>query len=271
MSELTVIKLGGALLDDASALAAVCDAVASLGAGCAVVVHGGGATADEWLAAFGVRTQRIGGLRATPDAALPPVVGALAGWTNARVVSALASRGVAAVGLAPTAAGLTRVTPAADPALGHVGRAEAGDGAAVRALLERGLTPVLHSIGVADDGRVLNVNADDVASAAGAALGASRLVLLTDVPGVLDASGSVAAALTGEEIEAMIASGAISGGMAPKARAAVEASRSCGAPVVIASWRDSGWTTGRGGTRVTAQRADAAEREARPRPCAAPC
>ena len=109
----------------------------------------------------------------------------------------------------------------------------AGGGRLLRVLLKEGFVPVLCSIGIDASGQFLNVNADDAAAAVAATLQASALVLLTDVPGVLDAGKRVIPELDQVGIESLVSQGVISGGMIPKVRAALEAGKASGAPVVI--------------------------------------
>lgn len=127
-------------------------------------------------------------------------------------------------------------TPAGTPVdLGRVGEVVGGGAGVVRALLAGGFLPVVSSIGIDAEGGLLNVNADDGAAALARAVGASALVLLTDVPGVKGADGRVKPALNSTDVEAMIASGEITGGMIPKVRSALAAARATGAGVVILS------------------------------------
>lgn len=252
-----VVKVGGALLDDAEAFAGFVRAIAALPAGGTVIVHGGGAATDRLLARLGIETPRVQGLRATPSDAIDAVVGSLSGTVNHRIVSALLATGVRAAGLTLTDAGLCRCSPMTLPTgedLGRVGRAEAGDGAAVGALLDAGITPVVACIGDDGAGGALNVNADDAAVAVAASIGARGLWLLTDVDGVRNAAGATLASLDAGEAEDLIAGGVIAGGMIPKVRGALAASARLGGPVTIASWRSVGGTLAgeRGGTRVSA-------------------
>ena len=102
-------------------------------------------------------------------------------------------------------------------------------------LLKAGYLPVVSSIGMDASGGLLNLNADDAAAGIAGAVGASRLVLLTDVPGIKGGDGVLRPTLTASQVEAMIASGEITGGMIVKARSAVAAGRAAGAAVVIMS------------------------------------
>lgn len=268
-----VIKLGGAALDDARALGPLWDAIAALTSDCAggvVLVHGGGAAVDAHLARLGMTSERRAGLRVTPAEQIGEVVAVLRGAVNTKLVGLLCARGVAAVGLGlsdggacvctkhePEGVDLGRVGTVAgetDPATPRPTR-----GGLWRELLATGHVPVLCSIGLDLVGEPLNVNADDAASAVADILHASLLVLLTDVPGVLDADGSIIESTDRDGIESRIADGTIAGGMIPKARAAAASAEASGVPTVIASWKNldglaSLSAGGHPGTRITPRR-----------------
>ncbi|MBL9148083.1 MAG: acetylglutamate kinase [Phycisphaerae bacterium] len=240
-----VVKVGGALLDDPDANRPVVDALADLAsdaAGGLVLVHGGGVLVDRHLARLGVTTERIEGIRVTPPDVVEEIVGVLAGRVNARLVGMLqaADRGVRCVGLSLTDGGLCACRKATtytfDP--GAVGEVHGGDPRLVTTLLAAGFTPVISSIGHDERGGFLNINADDAAAAIAGIVHARELVLLTDVPGVLDQSGAVIPSLGRADIERLIADGTIKGGMIAKVRGALAAAVTAGVPVTIASWKN---------------------------------
>jgi acetylglutamate kinase len=238
-----VVKIGGRALDEAGGRPALWDAIATLARespGGLVLVHGGGSAVDAHLARLGLASERKAGLRVTPDSHIGEVVGVLRGSVNTQLVGLLAARGVRAVGLGLSDGGACRCVKhePGGVALGRVGRVEiAGSGGELwRDLLLRGFTPVICSIGLDADGRPLNVNADDGALGVAQILRASALVLLTDVPGILDAERRLIEEIGPGEIEELIASGVIAGGMIPKARAAAEGATASGVPTIIASW-----------------------------------
>ena len=238
-----VVKLGGALIDDTQALRATICAIGALEAispGSTVVVHGGGAAVDRQLARLGMETRRHEGIRITPPEQMEQIAGVLAGAINARLVGALLTEGVPAVGMTLAAGGLATshamVRPGVD--LGRVGEIGGGAPDVADALLDRGFVPVISSIAMDRHGELLNVNADDAAVAVAAILRARALVFLTDVPGVRGADGSVIARLDRAAAAALIADGTIRGGMIPKVRGAIDAAERCGSPVVIAGWAD---------------------------------
>jgi acetylglutamate kinase len=238
-----VVKLGGALLDDAAAFPGVFDALArihQLHAGGLVVVHGGGKAVDRQLDRLGIATERREGIRITPPEAVEQVVAVLAGAMNTQLLGLLLSRGASAVGLTLSDGHLARARKTGrfpfDP--GRVGELAGGDGALVKHLLAGGYLPVLSSIAVCESGGFLNVNADDAAAQLAGIIGASGLLLLTDVPGVRGADGTVIESMDTEDAERLIADGTVTGGMIAKVRGAVAAAESGGVPVVIASWAD---------------------------------
>ena len=123
-----------------------------------------------------------------------------------------------------------------DEELGHVGFAQPGSPALINTLLAGGYMPVVSSIGVTDKGELMNVNADQAATALAATLGAD-LILLSDVSGILDGKGQRIAEMTAEKAEQLIEQGIITDGMIVKVNAALDAARTLGRPVDIASWR----------------------------------
>jgi acetylglutamate kinase len=238
-----VVKLGGALIDDAGALRATVRSIGALEAiaqGSTVVVHGGGAAVDRQLARLGMETRRHEGIRITPPEQMEQIAGVLAGAINARLTGALLAEGVRAVGMTLSSGGLAnaRAATRAGVDLGRVGEIAGGSPEAADALLDRGLVPVISSIAMDAEGELLNVNADDAAVAVAHIVGARALVFLTDVPGVRGADGQVIDALDSALACRLIADGVISGGMIPKVRGAIDAAERCGAPVVIAGWSD---------------------------------
>ena len=117
-----------------------------------------------------------------------------------------------------------------------MGKAEAGSPALVQTLLAANYMPIISSIGITKDGSLMNVNADQAATALAATLGAD-LILLSDVSGILDGKGQRIAEMTAQKAEQLIAQGIITDGMVVKVNAALDAARSLGRPVDIASWR----------------------------------
>lgn len=221
---LTVVKLGGSTLGahDTS----LRDLAAAHVAGRpVVVVHGGGAAVSDWLARTGAQPRFVRGLRVTDTGTLDAVVAVLAGSVNKRIVAELSALGVPAFGLSGADGALLRAHRF-DEELGFVGEIDGVDPQPLRMLLRDGYLPVVAPIAVdisATPPQLLNTNADTAAGAVAAALGAARLVFLTDVAGVLDAQKRLLPTLAPAAAAALIASGAVDGGMVPKLQAAARA------------------------------------------------
>jgi acetylglutamate kinase len=229
----TLLKLGGELLEDAAAMRVAADAIAMLRAnGPVVVVHGGGRTIDADLEARGVAPQFVDGLRVTDDATLATVVGVLAGRINTTFVATLAAAGVKAVGLtgADASIGLATVAPPLQTTsgaivdLGLVGLPARGAPAALLTdLLSLRYVPVVASIGVTDDGALLNVNADTLAAHLAQAIGARRLFIAGKTAGVFDEAGRTCVELDAVRARAMVAAGTARDGMVAKLAACLGA------------------------------------------------
>lgn len=223
-----VVKFGGRELSpgpELSRLAAVLASAVAAGVP-TVVVHGGGDEISARAEALGLPVERIGGQRVTDPPMLEVVIEVLAGRVNTRLVAALATAGVPALGLTGMSGHLLRVRPL--PGLGFVGEPTKVRAALLRRLLSEGHTPVLAPIGAGPSGSPYNVNAD---LAAGAIAGAIRahLSLVTDVPAVLDREGRPIAELASSRIPALLRDGTARDGMIPKLTA-VAAALAAGAP-----------------------------------------
>ena len=230
-----VIKIGGSTLEDVSKLAALWAALVQVSRSMPIVlVHGGGKAVDSLLNRLGMPVERRNGLRVTPPDQMGLIAGVLAGTVNKQLVGAINAAGGRAVGLCLGDGGMVECRQMSE-SLGRVGEVVGGEGAILKPLLAGGFLPVVSSIGIDAAGGLLNVNADDAAAGIARAIGASRLVLLTDVPGIKGADGVLRPTLTASQIEAMITGGEITGGMIVKARSAVAAATSTGSSVVIMS------------------------------------
>lgn len=234
-----VVKVGGGLLEADAGPAAIADLAASLRRGGIVLVHGGGLAVDRHLAALGFATARREGIRITPPEQMDAIAGVLAGTVNKRLVAALRTAGLPAAGMCLGDGGIAacRTRRGAFDA-GCVGEVAGGEGGLLRVLLAAGYLPVVSSIGIGEDGELLNLNADDAAAGLARILGARELVLLTDTPGVRGRDGVTLPQLDGEAIADGIAEGWIAGGMVAKVRGALAAAEAAGIPARIASWRD---------------------------------
>jgi acetylglutamate kinase len=200
-----------------------------------VVVHGGGPQINSMLKRLQVQSTFVDGLRVTDAAAMEVVEMVLAGTVNKYVSNLITRAGALAVGICGKDGGMirarkverTRKNPDTDAEekidLGFVGEPAAIDVRVIHALTGGGLVPVIAPVGVDADGQTYNINADTVAAAVAGALNATRLLMLTDVPGVLDKDKKLIPDLTLADVKARIADGTITGGMIPKVENCVEA------------------------------------------------
>jgi acetylglutamate kinase len=189
-----------------------------------VVVHGGGRQMTRYLAERGIESQFVDGLRVTTPEVLDAVVKVVAGSLNRQLVATLNRAGARAVGISGIDGGLAEAEQM-DPALGSVGRVARADPALLEALLAAGFLPVVACLAGDLEGRLYNVNADQMAVACAVAFGADQLIFLTDVAGVLDAGKSLVPRLTMARGESLIAEGVATGGMLAKLNAAHSALR----------------------------------------------
>ncbi len=222
-----VVKFGGnAMVDDDLAASFAADVVLLRAVGMRpVVVHGGGPQIGDLLARLGIESEFRDGLRVTDAATLDVARMVLVGKVNRDIVGAINTHGPLAVGLSGEDAGLI-TSVARDPDLGFVGDVESVNPTILERLLAEGLIPVVSTIGGSADGQAYNINADTVAGALAAALGAEKAIYLTDVPGLLadvEDPGSLIRTATVAELRARITSGELTGGMIPKIEAAVAA------------------------------------------------
>jgi acetylglutamate kinase len=224
-----VVKIGGAALGDAAWLSGFAAAAASA---CTplVIVHGGGPDITALSDRLGIEVRWHEGRRVTPPEALDVAAMVLTGRVNKKVVGALLSAGVDAIGLSGIDGWLLRAELVENGSLGRVGRVASVRTALLSGLLQLGHTVVVSPISLGADGEPLNVNADDAASAIAAALGATELIFLTDVPGVRDGAG-VRQLLDAGEVVSLIETGVAVGGMSVKLNAAMTALE-CGVPAV---------------------------------------
>jgi acetylglutamate kinase len=219
-----LVKLGGTLLDAPELRHRLAAQIASARAGGAqiVVVHGGGKQMTRYLTERGIESRFVNGLRVTTPETVDAVLKVFAGTVNHELVASLNRTGALAVGLSGIDAFLVEAEQM-DPALGAVGRVTRSNPDLLDLLTANGYLPVVACVAGDRQGRVFNVNADQMAVACAAAFGASQLVFLTDVAGVLDGAGRVRAALTAADSRRLIADGIATGGMQAKLNAALAA------------------------------------------------
>ena len=200
-----------------------------------VVVHGGGPQIGNLLKRLGKESEFVQGMRVTDAETMDVVEMVLGGLVNKEIVTLINRHGGSAVGLTgkdgdlirARKLNLTRANPEAQAPeiidMGHVGEVESIDAAVVDMLLHGDFIPVVAPIGVGDDGRSYNINADLVAGKMSEVLNAEKLILLTNTKGLLNKQGQLLTGLTLDTVDALIVDGTISGGMLPKIGCAVDA------------------------------------------------
>ena len=199
-----------------------------------VVVHGGGPQIENMLNKLNIKTNFIDGLRVTDKDTVNVVEMVLSGAINKSIVAAIMSAGAKAVGISGKDGGLIKaekITSRRDPNsaiekvvdLGFVGKPTKIDTKVLDALMHGGLIPVVAPLGLGEDGQTYNINADTVAGAISSSLEAKRMLMLTDVPGVLDKDGNLIEELSSKEAKDLIQKGIITSGMIPKVETCIEA------------------------------------------------
>lgn len=232
-NKVVVVKYGGNALAGASEA----DALASFAEDLVlmrlvglrpIVVHGGGPQITELLGKVGKETEFRNGLRVTDAETMDIVRMVLIGQVNPRIVSEINVHGDHAVGVSGEDAGLIQAE-ARDTSLGFVGDVREIRPEILYRLLEDGFIPVVATIGVDDSGRPYNINADTVASAISVAVGAEKLIYLTDIEGLrsdVDDPDTLISSTTAADLKAMVEDGSISDGMIPKVRGCIDAVQS---------------------------------------------
>jgi len=234
-SQTIVIKFGGnAMVDETLFSAFAQDIVYLKQSGVnPIVVHGGGPQIADMLNKLQIKSEFVNGLRVTDKLAVEVVEMVLAGKINKDIVSAIDGQGGEAVGICGKDGNLvkaSRITEMPDPEtnlmrpidLGFVGEPVEVNPHIVEILSQSDLIPVVAPIGVTKEGETLNINADTFASALAVAMRAKRLLLLTDVPGVLDSDKNLIQELSVDEAVNLMRNGTISGGMIPKVEGCIE-------------------------------------------------
>ena len=234
-NQTVVIKFGGHAMGDAALAAAFAQDIVYLKQSGVnpIVVHGGGPQIGEMLDRLQITSDFVHGLRVTDEATVKVVEMVLAGGINKDIVSSINRQGGKAVGICGKDANLMiarRITQMPDPGssemksvdIGFVGEPIEINPHLVEVISKSDLIPVIAPIGIGRDGETLNINADTFASALAARMQAKRLLLLTDVQGVLDKNKRLVEQLTIEEARSLIRDGVISGGMIPKIEGCIE-------------------------------------------------
>tara|TARA_Y100000588_G_scaffold393179_1_gene507908 strand:+ start:3795 stop:4667 length:873 start_codon:yes stop_codon:yes gene_type:complete len=198
-----------------------------------VIVHGGGPQIAETLQKIGKKSEFIEGLRVTDEETLDIVEMVLSGSTNKSIVRLINQQGGKAVGLSGSDAGLTKamkitLTKESDGKkeeidLGRVGKVNKINPQIIHYLTKGDYIPVIAPLGVDDNGNVFNINADEAAGAIAGSLEAEKFILLTDVQGILDKSGTLIGSINKEEVQKLQKEEIVAGGMIPKTRACLDA------------------------------------------------
>jgi acetylglutamate kinase len=241
-----VYKVGGPALEDPDLMEPLAAEVRAQER--VLLVHGGGRHIERLLKALGIASRFVGGRRETSPEAMDVVEQVLSGGTNKTLAAGLTAAGVPAVGISGRDGGLIRARLA--PELGRVGTPERVDPRVLHALWDAGLVPVVSPVSSGPAGEAVNVNADEAALALARALRAESLVYLSDVDGVRAESGTLASLSAGDALR-LTEAGVITGGMAMKVRAALDAAAAGIAEVVVAG--KARLTGGFAGTRVTTE------------------
>ncbi|WP_422661559.1 acetylglutamate kinase [Paenibacillus sp. EC2-1] len=209
-----------------------------------IIVHGGGPAISGNLEKLGIETEFVNGLRKTTEEVLDVVEMVLAGSINKQIVRRIQSVGGKALGLSGSDGGLIQAKPVANSAeVGYVGDVTSVESSIITGVLEMGYMPIIAPIGVDASGQRYNINADTAAGAVASHLGVSQMIVVTDVPGIMKGAGTdkkVLPTITVQEIEDMIATGEIYGGMIPKVRAAISCIHGKVREVVIVDGSETG-------------------------------
>ncbi|NJR49935.1 MAG: acetylglutamate kinase [Leptolyngbyaceae cyanobacterium CSU_1_3] len=216
-----VVKYGGAAMKDSSLKEKVIrDVVFMACVGLRpILVHGGGPEINAWLDKLGIEPQFKNGLRVTDAATMDVVEMVLVGRVNKEIVSLINQAGGSAVGLCGKDASLIRARPADAEGIGFVGEVTSVDTSILETLVNNGHIPVVSSVAADETGQAYNINADTVAGEIAAALGAEKLILLTDTAGILRDYKDISTLIPKldiQEARRLIDSGVVSGGMIPK-------------------------------------------------------
>jgi acetylglutamate kinase len=216
-----VVKYGGAAMKDGSLKGRVMrDLVFMAYVGIRpILVHGGGPEINGWLDKLGIEPKFHDGLRVTDAATMDVVEMVLVGRVNKEIVSAIAQAGGTAVGLCGKDGNLVLARQHENPEIGFVGEVSRVRGNVLSALIESGYIPVVSSVAADENGQAYNINADTVAGEIAAAIGAEKLILLTDTPGLMrdfHDPTTLVKSLDIDSARSLIEDGTVSGGMIPK-------------------------------------------------------
>jgi acetylglutamate kinase len=234
-----LIKLGGSLLDESESRSKIAAEIVEIAREYeTVVVHGGGKQVTRFLEAQGVQSAFVNGLRVSDEPVIDGVTKVIAGSVNKALVAALIAHGEAAVGISGVDGVLTTAVQLA-PEMQFVGKPVKSDGRLLDLLVNAGYLPVVACLAGDAHGAIYNVNADQMAVSCAVGWRADRLIFLTDVAGVKNASGDLARVLSTKQIRELIDSGVAHGGMQAKLEAAQVALEAGIEEVTIASGNEA--------------------------------
>jgi len=221
-----VVKYGGAAMKEAELRQKVIrDVVFMTSVGIRpVLVHGGGPEINVWLSKLNIEPQFIDGLRVTDAETMEVVEMVLVGRVNKQIVEMINLEGGSAVGLCGKDGNLIRARPQGNEAIGFVGEVAGIDTTLLHTLIKAGHIPVISSVACDETGQAYNINADTVAGEIAAALGAEKLILLTDIPGILEDRAnpdSLIRSIDIQQARELIQDGIVNGGMIPKVQCCV--------------------------------------------------
>ncbi len=224
MRQMIVLKLGGSILERINP--AFFDQCAKLWQEGIpfMVVHGGGPFVSSWMKKWGKEPVFVDGRRVTDEDTLEIVQMVLSGQVNKKLVTELANRGVPALGTSGVDLKMIQSVPK-DDGLGLVGEVTGINKKAIDRIIESGWVPVLAPLGIGKDGQIFNINADEVAGAVAEMMEAKRLVIISDVDGILiqeEDGKELLSCATPDMVERYIKDGQITGGMIPKVRSAMK-------------------------------------------------
>lgn len=221
--KITVIKVGGKIVEEEASLTALLDRFAAI-EGRKVLIHGGGRSATRIAEQLGIESRMVDGRRITDSETLKVVTMVYGGLVNKNIVAGLQARGVNALGLTGADCNIIKAhkRPVKTIDYGFVGDVECADGNMLSRLIEQGITPIVAPLTHDGKGNILNTNADTMAAETAKALATvydTTLIYCFEFPGVMrdpDDAGSLIATITGESYKGLLADGIVSGGMIPK-------------------------------------------------------
>ncbi|WP_343154296.1 acetylglutamate kinase [Buchnera aphidicola (Aphis aurantii)] len=235
-----VIKLGGVLLESNHAMMGLFESIYNYqkyNKRNIIIVHGGGRLIDNLMNKLSLSVKKKNGLRITPPEHINIITGALSGTANKILLAWALKNKINAVGLCLSDGKSTNVE-VLNQNLGHVGKVSPGSPFFLLNLFKQGILPIISSIGITSDGKLMNVNADLAATALAKTLEA-HLILLSDISSIIDGKGQRIQEINNIQAEKLIAQGIITNGMIVKVNAALDAAKNLNHSVDIASWQNT--------------------------------